>query len=37
MTIIRDPFTVKGKTPFYIAQQCGGRLVDNDSIKVLKA
>ena len=35
MTLIRDNVTVKGKTKLYFAQRFGGRLVDNDSLKVL--
>ncbi len=37
MQIIRDQVTVKGKTLIYLAQRFGGRLVDNDSIKSLRA
>lgn len=37
MTIVRDPYSVKGKTSFYIAARFGGRIVDNDAIRVLAA
>lgn len=37
MTMIRDDISVKGKVSFYTAQRFGGRLVDNDAIKVLRA
>lgn len=37
MTIIRDPYTVKGKTLFYLYQRFGGKIVDNNAIKVLSA
>ena len=37
MTLIRDDISVKGKVSFYTAQRFGGRLVDNDAIKVLRA
>ncbi len=37
LSIVRDEVTVPGKIKFYIAQRFGGRLVDNDSAKVLKA
>lgn len=36
MTIIRDDVTEKGRVLFYIAQRFGGRITDNDSIKVLQ-
>lgn len=37
MTLIRDDISVKGKVSFYTAQRFGGRLIDNDAIKVLRA
>jgi HK97 family phage major capsid protein len=37
MTLIRDDISVKGKVSFYTAQRFGGRLVDNDAIKALRA
>ena len=37
MSILRDPYTVKGKTLFYIAQRFGGRVVDGNALKVLLA
>jgi HK97 family phage major capsid protein len=35
LTVIRDQVTTKGKTKLYFAQRFGGRLVDNDAIKVM--
>ena len=37
MQVIRDNVTVKGKTLFYISQRIGGKLIDNNGIKVLQA
>ena len=37
MSIIRDDVTDRGRVLFYIAQRFGGRIVDNDAIKVLQA
>ena len=37
MQLIPDQVTTKGVTKFYISQRFGGRIVDNDAIKVLKA
>lgn len=37
MSVLRDPFSTHGKTTFYLAQRFGGRLIDNDSLKVLRA
>jgi HK97 family phage major capsid protein len=36
MAVIRDNVTVPGKTKFYTAARFGGRLTDNDAIKVLR-
>jgi HK97 family phage major capsid protein len=36
MAVIRDQVTTPGKTRFYTAARFGGRLTDNDSIKVLR-
>jgi len=35
MTILRDPYTAKGRTLFYIAARFGGKLTDNEAIKIL--
>lgn len=35
MTILRDPYSTKGRVLFYIAQRFAGKLTDNDAIKVL--
>jgi len=35
MSVIRDPYSTHGKTSFYLAQRFGGRLTDNDAIKIL--
>jgi len=37
LNILRDPYTTKGKTTFYIAARFGGRITDNDAIRVLNA
>jgi HK97 family phage major capsid protein len=37
MQMIPDQVTTKGSTKFYISQRFGGRIVDNDAIKCLKA
>jgi HK97 family phage major capsid protein len=37
LSILRDPYTTKGKTGFYIAARFGGRITDNDAIRVLAA
>ena len=37
MSIIRDNVTTKGITKIYIEGRFGGRLVDNNSLKVLSA
>jgi HK97 family phage major capsid protein len=37
MQLIPDQVTTKGSTKFYISQRFGGRIIDNDAIKVLKA
>ena len=37
MTILRDPYSTKGKTLFYIAARFGGRITDNDAIRALLA
>jgi len=37
LAVIRDPITTPGKTKFYISMRLGGRLTDNDAIKVLRA
>ena len=37
MTLIRDDVTTPGRIKLYIAQRMGGRLTDNDALKVLKA
>jgi HK97 family phage major capsid protein len=37
MTILRDPYSVKGKTSFYIAQRFGGKITDANALKVLRA
>lgn len=36
MTVLRDPYSVHGKTSFYVAQRFGGRITDNDAIKVYR-
>jgi len=36
LMITRDEITVPGKTRFYVRQRFGGRLVDNDALKVRK-
>ena len=35
MSVLRDPYSTKGRVFFYIAQRFGGRITDNDAIKVL--
>lgn len=35
-SILRDPYSTKGTTFFYVAKRCGGILTNNDAIKVLK-
>lgn len=35
MSVLRDPYSTKGKTLFYVAARFGGRLTDNDAIKIL--
>lgn len=37
MSVIRDEVTDRGRVLFYIFQRVGGRIVDNDAIKVLQA
>jgi HK97 family phage major capsid protein len=37
LQIIRDPYSTRGYTIFYIAARFGGRLTDNNSLKVLAA
>ena len=37
MQIIRDPFSTRGFTIFYLSARFGGRLTDNNSLKVLAA
>lgn len=37
MTVLRDPYSTKGKTSFFISQRFGGTVVDNHAIKVLLA
>lgn len=37
LQVIRDPYSVKGKVGFYLAARFGGRITDNDSIRVLAA
>ena len=37
LQIIRDPYSTHGRTTFYIAARFGGRITDNDAIKVLLA
>jgi len=37
LQIIRDPISTRGYTIFYIAARFGGRLTDNNSLKVLAA
>jgi HK97 family phage major capsid protein len=37
MTVLRDPYSTKGKTIFYISQRFGGTVIDNHAIKVLVA
>jgi HK97 family phage major capsid protein len=37
MTVLRDPYTTKGSTVFYFAQRFGGKIVDNNALKVLRA
>lgn len=37
MSIIRDDVTDRGRVLFYIAQRFGGRITDNDAIKVLQS
>jgi HK97 family phage major capsid protein len=37
MSVLRDPYTSRGKTLFYIYQRFGGAVVDNNSLKVLRA
>ncbi len=37
LSIVRDEVTVPGKIKLYISQRFGGRLVDNDAVKVLAA
>jgi hypothetical protein len=33
--VLRDPFSARGFTTFYLAQRFGGRLIDNDAVKVI--
>lgn len=35
-SILRDPYSTKGTTAFYVAKRCGGIVTNNDAIKVLK-
>ncbi len=37
MEIIRDPYSTRGFTIFYLSSRFGGRLTDNNAIKVLAA
>ena len=37
LTVLRDPFTTKGKTLFYVSARFAGRNVDNDAVKALLA
>lgn len=37
MSMIRDDVTVKGFTLFYVARRLGGKLTDDDAIKLIKA
>ena len=37
MSILRDPYSTHGKTTFYVSHRFGGRLCDNDAVKVLRA
>jgi len=37
MAIVRDEVTDRGRVLFYISQRFGGRIVDNDAVKVLQA
>lgn len=37
MSIVRDDVTDRGRVLLYIAQRFGGRIVDNNALKVLKA
>jgi hypothetical protein len=35
-TVLRDPYTVKGRVQFYVRKRLGGAVRDSNAIKVLK-
>lgn len=35
-TVLRDPYTVKGRVQFYVRKRVGGAVRDSNAIKVLK-
>lgn len=37
LNILRDPYSTHGKTTFYVAARFGGRITDNDAVRVLAA
>lgn len=37
MTVLRDPYTSRGKTLFYISQRVGGCVMANDALKSVRA
>lgn len=36
IALLRDPYTQKGFTKFYMAKRVGGKLLDDDAIKLIK-
>lgn len=36
MTMIRDPYAVKGHTQFYVSKRVGGKIVKDEAVKLIK-